>query len=98
MAMKPFRQGILAFDEARGLQDAIPLTTTIQALGHEAMGTRIHLLLPDWESGHSDLHPRHNHTIEHTAKQVLESKLLPSAWINDGGEALGNIGNKIFGG
>jgi len=40
MAMEPFRQGILAFDETRGLQDAIPLTTTIQALGREALGTR----------------------------------------------------------
>ena len=98
MTMKPFRQGILAFDEARGLQDTIPLTTTIQALGHEALGTRIHLLLPDWESGHSDLHPRHNHMMEHTAKQVLESKLIPSAWIHDGSEALGNLSSKIFGG
>jgi len=98
MAMEPFRQGILAFDEARGLQDAIPLTTTIQALGREALGTRIHLLLPDWESGHSDLHPRHYHMTEHTAKQVLESKPITSAWNHDGGEALGNLGNKIFGG
>jgi len=36
--------------------------------------------------------------MEHTAKKVHESKLLPSAWIHDGGEALGNLGNKIFGG
>jgi len=98
MTMKPFRQGISAFDETRGLQDAIPLTTTIQALGHEALGTRIRLVLPDWESSHSDLNPRHNHMTKHIAKQVLESKLLPSAWIHDGGEALGNLGNKIFGG
>ena len=35
MTMKPFCQGISAFDETRGLQEAIPLTTTIQALGHE---------------------------------------------------------------
>ena len=36
---------------------------------------------------------------EHTAKQVLsESKLITSAWNHDGGEALGNLGNKILGG
>jgi len=35
---------------------------------------------------------------EHTAKQVLESKLITSAWNHDGGDAVGNLGNKIFGG
>ena len=29
---------------------------------------------------------------------VHESKLLPSAWSHDGGETLGNLGNKIVGG
>ena len=96
MTIKPFSQGILAFDETRGLHEAIPLTTTILALGHKVLGTRIHLLIPDWESGHSDLHPRHMN--EHIAKQVLESKSLPSAWLHDGGEALGNLGIKILGG
>jgi len=98
MTMKPFSQGILAFDETRGLHEAIPLTTTILALGHKVLGTRLHLILPDWESGHLDLHPRHNHRTEHIAKQILESKLLPSAWLHDGGEALGNLGIKILGG
>jgi hypothetical protein len=99
-AMEPFRQGILAFDETRSLQDAIPLTTTIQALGRIALRTRLHLLLPDWEAGHSDLHPRRNHMTEHTAKQVLTKsiKSITSAWNHDGGEALGNLGNKILGG
>ena len=99
-AMEPFCQGILAFDATRGRQDAIPLTTTIRALGWEALGTRLHLLLPDWESGHSDLHPRRNHTTEHTAKQVLTEsiKSITSAWNHDGGEALGNLSNRILGG
>jgi len=96
MTIKPFCQGILAFDETRGLHEAIPLTTSIMALGHKVLGTKIHLLIPDWESGHSDLHPRH--MTEHIAKQVLESKSLPSAWLHDGGEALGNLGMKILGG
>jgi hypothetical protein len=96
MTMKPFSQRILAFDETRGLHEAIPLTTTILALGHKVLGTRVHLLIPDWESGHSDLHPRH--MTEHIVKQVLESKSLPSAWPHDGGEALGNLGTKILGG
>jgi len=96
MTMKPFSQRILAFDETRGLHKAIPLTTTILALGHKVLGTRVHLLIPDWESGHSDLHPRH--MTEHIVKQVLESKSLPSAWPHDGGETLGNLGTKILGG
>jgi len=98
--MEPFRQGILAFDETRGLQDAIPLTTTIQALGQRALRTSLHLSLPDWEAGHSDLHPRRNHRTEHTAKQVLAEsiKSITPAWNHDGGEALGNLGNKILGG
>ena len=98
MTMKPFSHGILAFDDTRGLHEAIPLTTTVLALEHKVLGTRLHLLLPDWESGHLDLHPRHNHRTEHNAKQILESKLLPSAWLHDGGEALGNLGIKILGG
>jgi len=98
MTMQPFSQGISAFDETRHLHEAIPLTTTILTLGHKVLGTRLHLILPDWESGHQDLHPRHNHRTEHKAKQILESKLLPSAWFHDGGEALGNLGIKILGG
>jgi len=98
-AIEPFRQGILAFDETRSLQDAIPLTTTIQALRRRALRTRLHLLLPDWEAGHSDMHPRRNHMTEHTAKQVLIESIqsITSAWNHDGGEALGNLGNKILG-
>ena len=95
MTMQSFSQGI---SETRGLHEAIPLTTTILTLGHKVLGTRLHLTLPDWESGHQDLHPRHNHRTEHKAKQILGSKLLPSAWLHDGGEALGNLGIKILGG
>ena len=71
MTMKPFCQGILAFDEARGLQDAIPLTTTIQALGHEALGTRIHLL-GDSNPNPSmvPIMPRRHHALH----------LLPKPW------------------
>jgi len=89
-AMETFRQGILAFDETQGLQDAIPLTTTIQAIGRGALSTSLHLLLPDWEAGHSDLYPRRNHRTEHTAKQVLAEsiKSITPAWNHDGGEAL----------
>jgi len=75
MTIKPFNQGILVFDETRGLHEAIPLTTTILALGHKVLGTRIHLLIPDWVSGHSDLHPRH--MTECITKQVLESNQYP---------------------
>jgi len=57
-------------------------------------------LLPDWEAGHSDLHPRRSHMTEHTAKQVLTEsiKSITYAWNHDGGKALGNLGNKILGG
>ena len=81
-AMEPFLQGISAFDETRSLQDAIPLTTTIRALGLIAQRTRLHLLLPDWEAGHSDLHPRRIHMTEHTVEQDLikSIKSRTSAW------------------
>ena len=74
----------------------IPLNTTILALGHKDLGIRVHLLIPDWESGHSDLHPRQ--MAEHIVKKLLESKSLPLAWPHDGGEALGSLGTKILGG
>jgi len=99
-AMEPFLQGISAFDETRSLRDAIPLSTTVRALGLIAQRPRLHLLLPDWEAGHSDLHPRRVHMTEHTVKQDLIKaiELRTSAWNHDGGEALGSLGNKILGG
>jgi len=99
-AMEPFLQRILAFDETRSLQDVIPLTTTIRALGLIAQRPRLHLLLPDWEAGHSDLHPRRIHMTEHTVEQDLikSIKSRTYAWNHDGGEALGSLGNKILGG
>ena len=96
MSMEPFGQRMLAFDETRGLHQAIPFTTTILALGHKDLGIKVHLLIPDWESGHSDLHPRH--MAERIVKQLLESKSLPLAWPHDGGEALGSLGTRILGG
>jgi len=99
-AMEPFLQGILAFDETRSLWDAIPLSTTVRALGLIAQRPRLHLLLPDWEAGHSDLHPRCVHMTEYTVEQDLikSIELRTSAWNHDGGEALGSLGNKILGG
>jgi len=100
-AMKSFLQGISAFDETRSLRTAIPLTTTIRALGLIAQKPRLHLLLPDWEAGHSDLSPRRGHSTErHTVDQdpIKAIELRTSAWNHDGGEALGSLGNKILGG
>jgi len=99
-AMEPFLQGISAFDETRSLRDAIPLSTTVRALGLIAQRPRLHLLLPDWEAGHSDLHPRCVHMTEYTVEQDLikSIELRTSAWNHDGGEALGSLGNKILGG
>jgi len=78
------------------LHQVIPLNTTILALGHKDLGIRVHLLIPDWESGHSDLLPRL--MADHIVKKLLESKSLPLAWPHDGGEALGSLGTKILGG
>jgi len=99
-AMESFLQGISAFDETRSLRDVIPLTITIWALGLIAQRPRLHLLLPDWEAGHSDLHPRRVHTTDYTVDQdpIKSIELRTSAWNHDGGEALGSLGNKILGG
>jgi len=98
-AMKSFLLGISAFEETRSLRDAIPLTTTIRALGLIAQRPRLHLLLPDWEAGNSDLHPRRGHTTDYTVDQdpIKSIELRTSAWNHDGGEALGSLGNKILG-
>jgi len=98
--MESFLQGISAFDETRSLRDAIPLTTTVRALGLIAQRPRLYLLLPDWEAGHTDLHPRRAHMTEYTVEQDLiqSIKSRTSAWNHDGGQALGSLGNKILGG
>jgi len=60
------------------------------------LGIKIHLLIPDWESGHSDLHPRQ--WAEHTVKKLLDLNPPTSAWPHDGGETLGSLGSRILGG
>jgi len=92
VALKPFLKEIAAFHEIRGLRTEIPLNTTIRAL---AQTPTIHLRLLDWDSGHSDLYPRHTLSPE---KYMLDQDPKKSAWNQDGGEALGRFGNQILGG
>jgi len=95
VALKSFLKEIAAFHEIRGLRTEIPLSTTIRALGLLARTPIIHLRLPDWEAGHSDLHQRHIHWPE---KYMLDQAPTKVAWNQDGGEALGRFGNQILGG
>jgi len=97
VAMKSFVQGMTAYNETRGPRTMIPLNTTIRALGSTAQKLRIHLLLPDWETGHLDLTPQskthllEEHKIDQEQTNPAENRT--SAWNHDGGEALGRIGN-----
>jgi len=102
VAMKSFLQEMTAYNKTRGPLAMIPLNTIIRALGSTGQKPRIHLLLPDWETGHLNLTPqskRHlleEHTIdqEHTNPEGNRA----SIWSHDGGEALGRLGNQIIGG
>jgi len=102
VAMKSFLEGMTAYNETRGPWTMIPLNTTIRALGSIVQKPRIHLLLPDWETGHSDLNPRSKRHLleEHTfdQEQTNEEDNRTSTWNHDGGEALGRLGNQILGG
>jgi len=71
VAMQSFLQGMTAYNETRGPRTPIPLYTTIRALGSTTQKPRIHLLLPDWETGHLDLNPRskRHSLVEHTLAQ-----------------------------
>jgi len=102
VAMKSFLQGMTAYNETRGPRTMIPLNTTIRALGSIAQKPRIHLLLPDWETGHLDLNPRSKrHLLEERTidkEQINAEENRTSAWNHYGGEALGRLGNQILGG
>jgi len=80
----------------------IPLNTIIRALGSTAQKPRIHLLLPDWETGRLDLTPRSKRHLleEHTIDQehVNPEENRTSTWSHDGGEALGRLRNQMLGG
>jgi len=100
-AMKSFLHRMSAFHETRGLRTMIPLHTTIRALGLIAQKPKIHLLLPDWEAGHSDLNPRLGHSLEERMFDQDQMKAVEnrtSAWNHDGCGNLGRLGNQILGG
>ena len=102
VAMKSFLQGMTAYNETRGPRTMIPLNTIIRALGLTAQKPRIHLLLPDWETGHLDLTSRSKrHLLEERMidqEQTNTEKNRTSAWNHNRGEALGRLGNQILGG
>jgi len=91
-----------AYNETRGPRTLIPLYTTIRAIGSTTQKPRIHLLLPDWETGHLDLNPRFKrhslvgHTLDQ--EQMNEDEYRTSIWNHEGGEAFGRLGNQILGG
>jgi len=100
--MKSFLQGMTAYNETRGPRKLIPLYTTIRALGSTTQKLRIHLLLPDWETGHLDLNPRYKRhsLVEHTLdqEQMNEDDYRTPIWNHDGGEAFGRLETRFLGG
>jgi len=87
------------YNETGDTRKRIPLCTTIRALG-STTHKKIHLLPPDWESGHCDLEPlskRHS-LVENTDLNPTGFEADTSIWNQDGGEALGRLGNRILGG
>jgi len=100
VAMKSYLQGMTVYNETRDTRIPIPLCTTIRALGSTTHNQKIHPLLPDWETGHSDLKPlskRHS-LVENTDLNPTGAEDRTSIWNQDGGEALGRLGNRILGG
>jgi len=101
VAMESFLQGTTAYNKTRGARIMIPLNTIIRALGSIAQKPTIHLLLPNWETGHLDLTPRSRrhlqdeNTIDNEYTNPEENRA--STWSHDGGEALGRLGNQIIG-
>jgi len=102
VAMKSFFQGLTAYNKTRGSRIMIPLNTIIRASGSTAQKPGLHLLLPNWETGHLDLTPRSKghhleaHTIYHEHMNPGENRT--STWSHDGGEAPDRLGNQILGG
>ena len=97
--MKSYLQRMTVYNETGDTRKRIPLCTTIRALG-STTHKKIHLLPPDWESGHSDLEPlskRHS-LVENTVLNPTGFEAETSIWNQDGGEALGRLGNRILGG
>jgi len=101
VAMESFLKGTTAYNKTRGARITIPLNTIIRAVGSIAQKPTIHLLLPNWETGHLDLTPRSRrhlqdeNTIDNEYTNPEENRA--STLSHDGGEALGRLGNQIIG-
>ena len=100
VAMKSCRQSMTVYNETRDTQMRIPLCTTIRALRSATHNPKIRLLLPDWETGHSDLKPltKRFSLVENTDLNPTGAEDRTAIWNQDGGEALGRLGNRILGG
>jgi len=97
IAMKSYLQRVMIYDETGDTRKRISLCTTIRALG-STTHKQIHFLLPDWESGHSDLAPlsqRYSPAVNTDPNQIGDD---PGTYdlLLDGGEALGRLGNRIL--
>jgi len=100
VAMKFYLQRMTVYNETRDTRIRIPLCTTIRALGSTTHNLKIHFLLPDWETGHSDLKPlsKRHLLVENTDLSPTGAEDRTFRWNQDGGEALGRLGNRIPGG
>jgi len=96
-AMTSYLQRILIYDETGDTRKRISLDTTVRALG-STIHKQIHLLLPDWESGHSDLSPlsQRDSPMVNTDPNHIIVDAGTYHLLLDGGEALGRLGNRIL--
>jgi len=99
VAMKSYLQRMTIYNETGDTRKRISLCTTIRALG-STTHKQIHLLFPDWESGHSDLEPlsQRYSLADNTDPNPIGEDASTYDRLLDGGEALGRLGNRILGG
>jgi len=75
VAMESFLQGTTAYNKTRGARIMIPLNTIIRALGSTAQKPTIHLLLPNWQTGHLDLTPRSKDTCRKRIRSTMNIRI-----------------------
>ena len=97
VAMKAYLHRMIIYDGTGDTRQRISLCTTIWALGSTTY-KQAHLLLPDWESGHSDLSPLSQRYLFAATTDPIQSGETAGTddLLLDGGEALGRVGHRIL--
>ena len=97
VAMQAYLHRMIIYDGTGDTRQRISLCTTIWALG-STTHKQAHLLLPDWESGHSDLSPlSQRYPFAATTDPIQSGEAAGTDdLLLDGGEALGRVGHRIL--